>query len=364
MNAKRRSAGAEGHYLKWMLALMVIAILLALLVPGVSANWWRSEVTINNGGSALTDYQVLVELTDYTRIDSKGDSIRFTNIANSTKYDYWIEKWDTSGTSKIWVEVPSIAAGTSYMYLWTTEDTGPSAESDGDATFRFFDGFSGSIDTKWNTEGSGWSVSGGELKGVHSSGRLTSKSTFSDGVILEIKSKYDLEAHQGYMIGGFFSSTIDAFGFLNNPSTDWYRDDPTYFELNGEDDRKVPTDTNLLTKISVTSASSVDLSVTNYDPPYDIYHSISATNPVSGEPIALGKRYDNMYAENTYEAYWDWIRVRKYASTEPTILVGGAEDAGGGQPVPELSTVILFSVGLIVLAGYVSLRRREKKKGK
>ncbi len=32
-----------------------------------------------------------------------------------------------------------------------------------------------------------------------------------------------------------------------------------------------------------------------------------------------------------------------------------------GYPVPELSTLILFSVGLLVLAGYVGLRRRNNK---
>ena len=47
------------------------------------------------------------------------------------------------------------------------------------------------------------------------------------------------------------------------------------------------------------------------------------------------------------------VFVCKYASTEPTTSVGAATDAGGGAPLPELPTVILFSVGLIVLAGYV-----------
>ncbi len=32
-----------------------------------------------------------------------------------------------------------------------------------------------------------------------------------------------------------------------------------------------------------------------------------------------------------------------------------------GYPVPELSTLILFSLGLLVLAGYVGLRRKRNK---
>jgi hypothetical protein len=36
-----------------------------------------------------------------------------------------------------------------------------------------------------------------------------------------------------------------------------------------------------------------------------------------------------------------------------------ATSTGGTDPVPELLTVILFAVGLVVLAGYMMLRRRN-----
>jgi hypothetical protein len=364
MNAKRRSAGAGGHYLKWMLALIVIAILLALLVPGVSAGWaWRRNITITNPGSDLT-YLVTLSSGQYGNMNDGGSDLRFTDGDNSVKYNYWIEKWNNTGESKIWVKVPGVPSSGDppILYMWYG-NSDASSESNGDATFQFFDDFSSFIGTKWTTDGSGWSVSGGELKGTDQEGRLTSTSTFNDGVILEIKSRYiklpDSGRYHGYQIGGFFLSIGNAFGFVNYPTTDYYVNDNTWTSLGSV----APKETELLTKISVKSTTSVDLSVTNYGTGVS-YHSVSATNTVSGEPIALGRRYDNNYSSTpSYEAYWDWIRVRKYASTEPTTSVGAQKDTGGEDPVPELSSVILFSVGLIVLAGYVLLRRREKKKG-
>lgn len=80
------------------LAFLLTGLFLASMVPLVGANLgWncRRGITINNTGSALTDYQVLVTLNnsnfDYSKANSDGSDIRFTNYANTTKYSYWIE---------------------------------------------------------------------------------------------------------------------------------------------------------------------------------------------------------------------------------------------------------------------------------
>lgn len=97
----------------------------------------------NSGGSALTDYQVLVTLNttnfNYTNASADGSDLRFTNYANTTKYNYWIEDWNTTGDSKIWVNVSSVPASTSSkMYMWYN-NFAASSESNGHATFEFFD---------------------------------------------------------------------------------------------------------------------------------------------------------------------------------------------------------------------------------
>ncbi len=86
---------------------------------------YRRPITIDNTGSSysLTDYQIKVTLTtsnfDYSKAKSDGSDIRFTDSDGVTILDYWIEKWNTSGTSILWVKVPNIPASstkTIYMY--------------------------------------------------------------------------------------------------------------------------------------------------------------------------------------------------------------------------------------------------------
>jgi len=367
MKAKRRSAGVEGHYLNWMLAILVIAILLALLVPGVSANWWRSEVTIDNsGGGLLTDYQVLVELTDYTHIDSSGDSIRFTNIANSTKYDYWIESWNDGGTSKIWVEVPSIAAGTSNMYLWSNAD-GASPESSGAATFEFFDDF-GNLGS-WETKGASVSEDGILTLDPDGSTAAYAVRTTTTGSNLAIRTRqnWGVDTDWGWKEQGTGWASVGTGSEYGHASGSSYvaanklwkdGDDYLYTRTVGEDEECRKLVTSLSGSWHILDvrrlSASAELSVDDGD-------AVTCT-----EHTPTGEYNQHIWYQKsgagTLQA--DWFAIRKYSGSDPETSVGGAEDAGAGQPVPELSTVILFSVGLIVLAGYVSLRRREKKKGK
>ena len=59
----------------------------------------------------------------------------------------------------------------------------------------------------------------------------------------------------------------------------------------------------------------------------------------------------------------DWISTSHNNQNSPSTFyeVKGATGTGGTDPVPELPTVILFAVGLLVLAGYVMLRRKKNK---
>jgi hypothetical protein len=102
--------------------------------------------------TAVDDYQILVILTTskmgkpYANVKADGSDIRFTGSDEVTLQDYWIESWDNTGTSRIWVEVKDSETSTIYMYYG---NTAAGSASDGEATFDFFDDFSGDL-SKWN----------------------------------------------------------------------------------------------------------------------------------------------------------------------------------------------------------------------
>ncbi|RLE46250.1 MAG: hypothetical protein DRJ31_10240, partial [Candidatus Methanomethylicota archaeon] len=91
---------------------------------------YRKKITLNSA-TPEDNYQVKVELTtsnfDYSKAEANGEDIRFSDGEGNALYDYWIEEWDSSGTSTIWVEVPT--AGTSEFYIYYGNSSAGSASS-------------------------------------------------------------------------------------------------------------------------------------------------------------------------------------------------------------------------------------------
>ena len=137
---------------------------------GAGAGWYdaawsyRRPVTLSPATS-VADYQVLVTLTTavmgnpYTGVNADGSDIRFTGPDGATLQDYWIESWDNTGTSKIWVEVQTSGTTAIFMYYG---NAAAGSTSDGDATFVFFDDFPGTTldGTKWGSWAATVSVAG------------------------------------------------------------------------------------------------------------------------------------------------------------------------------------------------------------
>jgi len=120
--------------------------------PGWLYGWSYRRAVDLSPATSVADYQVLVTLTTtimgnpYANVKADGSDIRFTASDETTLQDYWVESWDNSGTSTIWVEVTT--PGTSTIYMYYGKATADSA-SDGDATFDFFDDFSDGTLDKW-----------------------------------------------------------------------------------------------------------------------------------------------------------------------------------------------------------------------
>jgi hypothetical protein len=120
----------------------------------VKSGWYntswihRKPVTINNAGSSLTDYQVRVDVTYDADMQPDFDDIRFADSNGSTLLAHWRENYISATSATFWVNVPSVPAGSKVIYMYYGNGTAGDA-SDGTATFDFFDDFSGDL-SKWN----------------------------------------------------------------------------------------------------------------------------------------------------------------------------------------------------------------------
>ncbi|MHC4499046.1 MAG: DUF2341 domain-containing protein, partial [Planctomycetota bacterium] len=120
------------------------------------ASWWdsswdyRREITVDNTGNAqaLADYVVLVEvdtaaLISSGKMNADGSDIRFVDDNDLSAIDFWIESGVNTANTRIWVEVPNIPASSNdTVYMYYGNASAPN-ESNGSATFDFFDDFEG-----------------------------------------------------------------------------------------------------------------------------------------------------------------------------------------------------------------------------
>lgn len=111
---------------------------------------WAYKTNINlDSPTTVDEYQVKIilntEIFDYSKANRDGSDIRFYDEAGN-KLSYWIEEWNPSGNSVLWINV--LEAGTTIIYLYSG-NTEAKSESNGDATFIFFDDFNDLNYSKW-----------------------------------------------------------------------------------------------------------------------------------------------------------------------------------------------------------------------
>ena len=317
-------------------------------VARVINNWydfawhWRKPITINNGGGALTNYQVKVvintqELISAGKMQSNGNDIRFTTSNGMTSIDYWIESGINTASTVIWVEVPSVPAGnsTTYMYYGNTSAT---AASSGDNTFLFFDDFLGtSLDTtnKWdiiNPSAGSYSVNGGLLT-IQSTGDWWG--TFDTSLYVVSKSSFNFAYAAESLINQIGDNSYNRlFGLrassatnsrmsvllVDNDSshiTDAYRSsDGGNANWDGENSGTPNPGNNKVARFE-----------RNGDTVSSYYNnSLVNTRTVTNWNLVKVGLTDSFFFGTQQANIFDWIFVRKYTSPEPAMTGIGAEE--------------------------------------
>jgi len=126
---------------------------------------YRKLHTISGSSSLLTDYQIRFKVWNTTGTDSGENvylgnnvqpdfrDIRFTTTDN-TVLPYWVQETGAN-YAVVWVKVPSIPVTGTQLYLYYGNPSATS-QSNGDATFLFFEDFDGTTlnATRWGSSGS------------------------------------------------------------------------------------------------------------------------------------------------------------------------------------------------------------------
>ncbi len=298
---------------------------------------WQYNRTIyinENSSNDLTDYQVLINLSGNNfplEANDRGADIRFVDEYGNV-LNYWIEEYDYSAKrAMIWVKVPEIPANgivTLQMYWY---NPGATPRSNGDATFLFFDDFLGtSLDTnKWKSTMNSQLLNSAIKTWSNGTGwkHLTSKYTIlaSETAIVEVRAKsesadrwhilflrdkWEYELHNrfcildGIIIPSYQGNHIGIQTKI--PSSDW----------------KYPHDLGVMQngrwyklKIIKSAEKTMTAEFLNDDGTLiDRYQTTISDWNASKWSITQAKYND------TYD-YWDYIFVRNYADSEPTISI-------------------------------------------
>lgn len=158
----------------------------------------RRAIYLNNANASgsLTDFPLLVRLDstniDYSKTQNNGQDIRFVDADGSTALSYQIESWNESGSSYVWVKIPSLANNNS-DYIWIYYNNGTATDNQApssvwNSNYKGVWHFSSDLDdsTSNNNDGS----ASGEVSPV--SGVTGNSAEFDSGEYVEVASSSSL----------------------------------------------------------------------------------------------------------------------------------------------------------------------------
>ncbi|MHC1564990.1 MAG: DUF2341 domain-containing protein, partial [Candidatus Syntropharchaeales archaeon] len=258
---------------------------------------YKKQIDISPA-TPVDDYQVKVELTttnfDYSKAKANGEDIRFYDSVEN-ELSYWIEEWNASGTSTIWVKVAN--SGTSTIYMWYGNSSASSA-SDKDAVFEFFDDMESGSE-KWTASGL-W--------------HLTSKKYHSS----DHSFWYGQESTNNYDTGAANSGSLQSNAFTANQGAKlelWYWREVEYGTEPGYDKTIIYDSTD--------GSSWNQIWYKDSDNPSETAWTFLSVN------LTENAKYIKFYFDTVDDQtnnYWGWfiddVRIRKYTSPEPTTTVG------------------------------------------
>ncbi|RLF15047.1 MAG: hypothetical protein DRJ97_05015 [Thermoprotei archaeon] len=271
--------------------------------------WWdsswprRIEISIENQGPPLRDYQVLIELPR----DVTG---ALRPIMEGELLSYWLEE-----PGKVWVKVPYVPEGIATLHIYYGNSEAEDLSS-GEATFNFFQDFTSTDSLEgWSYLGGNWTVSGGKLVG-------SSLKLRESWDVLYVMRTYESRIFEWY---GRFKGTYAGVAFIVDEDTFYYviARIPFYGDYSYGVYRAGQS-------VELGSAGTSDgdlhlyrLEVAEGKASFYVDGVRQLTFNVSRDVGRFGFiLWDGV--DSGVEVYW--VRVRGYARPEPVVRVGLVED--------------------------------------
>jgi hypothetical protein len=316
-------------------------------------------ITLTNSQSSATQspFQQMINITESSFSSYIAYNNNFANFeyfyANGTIIPAWIES-NSSGKLITWVKLtPSIPAnGKLTIYLGFASKTtnllsssgtsgigeAPQLSStyaqydDGASVFNIYTNFAGtSLPSGWTavsgTSGTDYTVSNG-LQLKTTTARIQGPSV-TQNFILEGYFQFISNSPNGWDFG-VYSSSSSAYGLHpdGNGGTNWAT---TYYYNNGykgisNSGSTIGNGYYFIWQL-INNAGSI---TTNFDnPSYTALYTASFTNSLSGAPITLGERFDNVATGQALNVIFNWVRVRAYPpnGVMPSVSFSGLSTA-------------------------------------
>ncbi|WP_081452218.1 DUF2341 domain-containing protein [Thermococcus barophilus] len=322
---------------------------------GTATSWcslleYRLNVTIQNRiNQELKNFQVPITIdsttlpdpaltTFFRTADSDGDNIPIIEFydENCNPMNFWVEKWDTNTKQAvIWVNV-TIPANSQITIAIYFDSNGVETLGDPDKVFDFYDDFEGSsLDTtKWTTNTNQYSLENGLIKmwgNWNNQYYINTLKSFAPNVIIE--GVWRLGGYTYWRGRRIFSYDTDlTIGLVPSETSTWLDDSAIYAWYDGYDYNLNPWNYKTLRiygsyipnlqQIQSTDWQNFEIIYTNTQIQFwDSYTNTwligSVYPPLSSFHLQIAADTDS----DTRYGYIDWIRVRKYAPTPPTVMI-------------------------------------------
>ena len=283
-------------------------------------NYYREVIIAENSGKALKDYQVLLKFDSSNFPESAkpdGSDIRFTK--SGEELDLWIEKYDPNKkNAMIWVKFPEIPANGDINIKMYYGNEKASRVSDRDATLEFFDDFDDETYTdKWDDNEENWIERDGTIKPSDEASNFFFYSaifikdiTLTDNIIIESK----IRGNKVGVAGGM-SGTNSLWEFLLNTG------DIKSVHIKKNPESMHQFNTSPISGINSWSWYIIRTTISGDSAKVEIIDcNWNLINTVTLRDNDI-KTVNKVGLISIYDGEWDWFRIRKYASPEPTVSI-------------------------------------------